>query len=197
MSSHQEMFVNRNPSQNRPSQPSFLDEAFARARARLDAERAPPDHDPTPSEDEFEADEPADDELLDGADLLRLVREPVEWILALAYRLACADPVDVAAVERLRAAFHARLAGRSAGIRKTDVLIVFGLLLGALDPTVVIRAVSDTIGDGLAAVLGSDTPVAIQFTGTVDPFAELVAVFRSQRPGGRRIRFPLRPHVVR
>jgi hypothetical protein len=202
MASQQESYVqNRNPSQNNPSPASFFDQAFARARARIDAERTLPDPDPASSEDEpGDDDERPVDELLDGAELLREIREPVEWILALAHELAGADPVDVAAVARLRAAFHARLAGQPARLRKTDLLVVLGLLIAAFDPSVVVRAVSDTISEGLAAVLGSDTPVAFQVTGPVDPLAaltELFAAFRPQRFGGQRWRCPVRVHFVR
>jgi hypothetical protein len=186
---------NRNPSQNHPSKPSFLDQAFARALARIDAERPPRGSAPDTSEDDDSADSAFLDPLLDGADLLAVMREPVEWVLALAYRLADAEPVDVAAVTRLSDAFHARLAGKRAGVHKTDLLIVFGLLVGALDPAVVVRAVSDTIGDGIAAVLGADAPVAIHVTGTVDPFGELVG---QRRPSaGRRWSCSVRSRLVR
>jgi hypothetical protein len=78
--------------------------------------------------------------------------------------------------------------------------VVLGLLIAAFDPSVVVRAVSDTISEGLAAVLGSDTPVAFQVTGSVDPLAalaELFAAFRPQRFGGQRWRSPVRVHFVR
>lgn len=96
----------------------------------------------------------ADDEpLLDGNELLRVVREPIEWLLTLAHRLASGEPDDIAAIDRLRAAFHAQLAGRPIGVRMSDALTAFGLLLGALDPSVVLQAVTRTITDGVATIL--------------------------------------------
>lgn len=178
---------NRNRSQNNPSQLSILDQAYARARASLGAEHPPIEPAPAPIGNPAGTDERTVDQLLDSAELLRVLREPVEWILALALQLTGGDPVDVAAVARLRAAFHARLQGRPTGIRPTDLLIVSGLLVGALDPSVVVRAVSDTLGDGLSAVLGSSTPTALEVAGTGDPLTallELLAALRPKRSGG-------------
>jgi hypothetical protein len=202
VASRQESYVqNRNPSQNDPSQASFLDRVFARARARIGVGRTPPEPEPDSTEEEAgDDDERTVEELLDGADLLREIREPIEWILALAHELAGADPVDVAAVARLRAAFHARLAGLPVRIRKSDLLVVAGLLIAAFDPSVVLRAVSETISEGLAAVLGSETPVAFQIRGPIDPLAaltELFAAFRPRRFGGQRWQCPVHVHFVR
>jgi hypothetical protein len=205
MASHQETYVqNSNPSHNDPLPRSplpkaFIDQAYERARARLiNLERAEPDpsaggHDHAgdrPVGDRPVGDRPVGDRLagdcsaeplLDGAALLRVVREPVEWLLTLAHRLSACDPVDTAAVDRVRAAFQARLAGRPSGVRTTDLLVVFGLLVGALDPGIVLRAVSETIGDGLAAVLESEATLAFHITGTADASAAL-------RPGRTRTR---------
>lgn len=127
------------------------------AQPGFDEGGADPDAEPT------EAAEPSD-LLFDTAALLRVVREPVEWALRLAHQLANGDPVDVAAVDRVRAAFHARLAGRRMAMRTTDLLIVLGLLVTALDPSVVLEAVSETLGDGLAAVLHAEAPILAHFT---------------------------------
>ena len=214
---------NRNPSQNYPSHSSivdqaYLDQAYERARARLLGEQLPTEPSLTPTESSSPRTEPSSpptgevtgdvagphertaEQLLEGADLLRVLREPVEWLLALAHRLAGGDPVDIAAIARLRAAFHARLAGRSIGIRKTDLLVVFGLLFGALDPSVVFRAVSGTIGDGLAAVLGSESPLALHITGTVDPLTalmDLLAAPPPRRTSGPCCACPVRSSPVR
>ena len=175
---------NSNPSHNDFSQP-FIDQAFARAMGRLAANHRSTGPGPSAGghthADSCTAADCSAEPLLDGPALLRVVREPVEWLLALAHRLSACDPVDTAAVDRVRAAFHARLAGRPSGVRTTDLLVVFGLLVGALDPSIVLRAVSETIGDGLAAVLGSEASLAFHITGTADASAAL-------RPGRTRTR---------
>jgi hypothetical protein len=206
MASPQESYVqNRNPSQSNPSQSptlgqAYLDQAYERARARLTGEYPPTEPIPAPICDAADTAKRTADQLLNGAELLRVIREPVEWILALAHQLANGDPIDVAAIVRLRAAFHARLAGRSTGIRKTDLLVVVGLLVSALDPSVVVRAVSDTIGDGLAAVFGSESPLALHITDIVDPLtslAELLETLPPQRARGPRCERRVRSHLVR
>jgi hypothetical protein len=60
--------------------------------------------------------------------------------------------------------------------------------------------VSGTIGDGLAAVLGSESPLALHITGTVDPLTslmELLAAPLPQRAGGPRCACPVRTHLGR
>jgi hypothetical protein len=192
----------RNPKKS-SSQLSPFDQAFARALRRAGAESpADPDLDLDPEPGAggddlpFFSDEPeestADPLLVDGAQLLRAVREPIEWMLGLARRLAGDDPVDIAAVARVHAAFCARLRGQPARLRSSDLFIVLGLLLGALDPSVVARAVAGTIGDGLAAVLGTESPVEVRITEASDQLA---------RQPPRRLRFlrwgrPLRTRFV-
>ena len=166
---------NSNPSHNDFPQP-FIDQAFARAMGRLAANHRPTDPGPSAGGHTHAGGCTAGDgtaePLLDGPALLRVVREPIEWLLALAQRLSACDPVDTAAVDRVRAAFQARLAGRPSGVRTTDLLVVFGLLVGALDPGIVLRAVSETIGEA---------SLAFHITGTADASAAL-------RPGRTRTR---------
>jgi hypothetical protein len=94
-----------------------------------------------------------DEPLLYGAELFRAAREPIEWLLTLAHRLATGDSEELAAVDRLRAAFHARLAGNAWGVRMTDVLIVFALLVSSLDATFVREGITRSITDGVATLL--------------------------------------------
>lgn len=192
----------RNPRKPSP-QLSPLDQAFARALKRVGLE-APvdpdlePEPDPEPdaaSEDAaFVSDDrdehSADPLLVNGSQLLRAVREPVEWLLGLARRLAGRDPVDIAAVTRVHAAFCARLRGQPAHLRSSDLFIVLGLLLTALDPSVVVRALADAVGDGLAAVLGSEAPVEVQVTETSGSLAR-------QQPQRSRFLGPLHTRFVR
>lgn len=156
----------RNPKQS-SSQLSHFDQAFSRAMMRVGIKPQTdpePDHEPGVSgEDALFPPEDADEEhaeplLVNGAQLLSAVREPVEWLLDLAARLAGDDPVDAAAVARVHKAFCARLRGQPAHLRPSDLFIVLGLLLSALDPRVAARAVVDTVGDGIAAVLGAESP---------------------------------------
>jgi hypothetical protein len=93
--------------------------------------------------------------LLTGEQLLLMLRAPIEWLLELADRLAAHVPEDQAAVRRVRSAFIARVAGRPIHLRTTDMLVVFGVLVGALDLDVVIDAVSRTLGDGIATMVAA------------------------------------------
>jgi hypothetical protein len=129
------------PPQTHPTFSATLEQAFARAVARL------ADIDPLPTGsasliDEAPAEIATVEQPASGAELFRILREPIEWLLSLAHRLAIDDPVDLAAVQRVRAAMLARLTGQTVALRARDALIVFGLLVSALDPLVVIRAVS-------------------------------------------------------
>lgn len=124
--------------------------------------------------------------MLGGAELLHVVREPVEWLLTLAHRLAAGDPDDVASVDRLRATFHARLAGRPIGVRRSDALTAFGLLVGALDPSVVLQAVTHAIADGVATMLTSEgVALAAHLTGLANVLPA-VAVHRARGSRPRR-----------
>lgn len=100
--------------------------------------------------------------LLSGAELGRMLRKPLAWLFALAQGLAVEDPLDFAAVQHVGAATYARLSGRLAGFRASDVLSVFALLFGAFDPTLAFNALSVTLGNDIAAaVLGSELPVSV------------------------------------
>jgi hypothetical protein len=145
--------------------PSAFENAYKRAHGQACLTGEPragaESHDDTPDDGDGDGDGDGDDgeaeRLLGGAELLHVVREPVEWLLALAHRLASSDPEDVAAVDRLRAAFHARLAGRSIGVRVTDALTAFGLLVSALDPSMVLQSVTRTIADGVSTLLAFES----------------------------------------
>ncbi len=181
----------RNPKQS-SSQLSHFDRAFSRAMKRVGIKPQPdPDPDLEPGAGGEEAlflPEDPDEEhteplLVTGAQLLGAVREPVEWLLDLARRLAGDDPVDAAAVARVHEAFCARLRGQPAHLRPSDLFIVIGLLLSALDPRVAARAVADTVGEGVAAVLGTESPVEGDVTETAGPPA------RQQRGLSRFLRW--------
>lgn len=94
-----------------------------------------------------------DAELLHGSELLRAVREPIEWLLTLAHRLADGESEEIAAVDRLRAAFHAALAGRAIGVRMQDALVAFALLLSSLDPEIVHGDIARCAANGVVTLL--------------------------------------------
>lgn len=123
---------------------------------------------------------------LGGAELLHVVREPVEWLLTLAHRLASGDPDDVAAIDRLRAAFHARLAGRPIGVRVTDALTGFGLLVGALDPSVVLQSVTKTIADGVATMLACESAALAAQLASIADALPAMPLHRPRAPRSRR-----------
>ena len=150
---------------------SLLDQVYERAKQRLvaAAQQAEPEQAAMPADHDSDPDPRTVEQLLSGPELCRVLREPLAWLLSLAHGLAIHDPIDLAAVQRVRAATLTRLSGRPAGLRATDLLTVFALLVGALDPSVVFSAVSDALSDGLAAVLGSDLPVSVYVTSSPDP----------------------------
>jgi hypothetical protein len=163
---------------------NVLDAAFARARADL---RAAVDHavDASPLGDDPAAGDDHGERLLGANELLHVVREPVEWLLSLAHRLASRDIDDVAAIDRLRLAFHGRLAGRPIGVRMNDALTAFGLLVGALDPRVVLASVTKSIADGVATILTYEgATFAAQLCELAETFPGLVV----ERPGVERQR---------
>ena len=154
---------NSSPNPFHTPNPAFsaaLDQAFARAMARLADITPPPAGPRSPGDTAPPEAPPASPPLITGAELFGVMREPIEGLLALAHHLAIDDPVDLAAVQRINAALHTRWSGQPAGLRARDVLIILGLLVRVLDPATVIRTVSNTLGRGIAAVLGSDLPVS-------------------------------------
>jgi hypothetical protein len=145
--------------------PSARESLFAELLKR--AQRAAPNNDtPSTTTGDDDTEEPPEsvaffdelddaEPLLTGEQLLLMLRAPVEWLLELADRLAAHVPEDQAAVRRVRSAFIARVAGRPIHLRTTDMLVVFGVLVGALDLDVVIDAVSRTLGDGIATMVAT------------------------------------------
>jgi hypothetical protein len=142
------------------SPPSAFEDAFQRAHAHTcsaAARGSASSVGDTTGPDVVDGDDQVGAErVLGGAELLHVLRDPVEWLLTLAHRLAAGDPDDIVAVDRLRATFRARLAGRPVGVRKSDALTAFGLLVGAFDPNVVLHAVTKTIADGVATMLACE-----------------------------------------
>ena len=177
---------------------SELEEAFERARARLhDSEAAAAAEDRARARDAAAAaeeaastaddsdTEPLGERLLMGHELLLAIRDPIEWLLALARKLAAGDPDDVAAIDRLTAAFHNRLACGSHGVTVADALTAFGVLIGALDPSVVLAAATKTIADGVVTLLTYEgAALAAQFAKLTE--AMPTAVRRASVPGGPR-----------
>lgn len=100
--------------------------------------------------------------LLDRAELLGVMREPIAWVFTLAVRRAQGDPVDLAAIERVRDAILHRVDAIIAGavasepprIRAADLLTVAGLLVGTLDPAIVRHALQ-ALGGGVVEALGA------------------------------------------
>jgi hypothetical protein len=168
-----------------------LDEAFHRAQGRTAPVSSVPFSPASRAVDDSSAlggagpfDEPEIPEpLLSGDQLLYLLRVPIDWLLTLAQRLAAADPDDIAAVERLRAAFFTRVAGRSVGWRVTDVLQVAGILVGALDLDVVLDAAAKTLGEGMATMMATQQAgLAAQLAALADTLPMAVRHTRARRP---------------
>jgi hypothetical protein len=108
----------------------------------------------------------------DVGEMLDVLRGPIEWVFTLAERRAEGDPVDLAAIHRVRDAVRFRLDSIITGngapedqprIRATDLWTVASLLIGKLDPAMVKRAalgVGGSITDALAKVLQLDRSLA-------------------------------------
>ena len=109
---------------------------------------------------------------LDIAELLGVLREPIAWVFTLAERRAQGDPVDLAAIQRVRDAALHRVDAIIAGsahtepprIRAADLLTVASLLIGTLDPAIVQRA-TQTLGGGLVDALSALLPLAPAIAG--------------------------------
>ena len=104
---------------------------------------------------------------LDITELLGVMREPIAWVFTLAERRAQGDPVDLAAIGRVRDAALHRVDTIIAGsapidpprIRAADVLTVATLLVGTLEPSFVRRA-AQMLGDGIIEALAAVLPLA-------------------------------------
>jgi hypothetical protein len=170
---------------------SPLEDAFERAHAHA---RAKAPHDTgsmlgacsvshaRESEDDSTQSAP-DEELLHGTELLCALREPIEWLLTLAHRLAADESEEIAAVDQLRAAFHAALAGRAIGVRMQDALVAFALLLSALDPDIVHGDIARCAADGVVTLLRLEA---------VSPAAQRPRVANSTRASVPQTRAPRR-----
>ena len=176
----------QNPSRNPVSSPSLLqtllEHTFLGARP-ASAGAAPtrgdiPGADPAPGVDPSIGDADTDVETdatdtadaggrLELAELLGVLRDPIEWVFTLAERRAHADPVDIAAIHRVRDAVLHRVNAVIVGtpcaepprIRSADLWTVAGLLIDTLDPSLVervLRGVGSSIADVLVAGLPFD-----------------------------------------
>jgi hypothetical protein len=104
------------------------------------------------------ADRGARSGLVDRAELLAVMREPIAWVFTLAERGTQSDPIDLAAIERVRDAILHRVDAIIAGavasepprIRAADLLTVASLLVGTLDLAIVRHAVQ-ALGDAAGA----------------------------------------------
>jgi hypothetical protein len=191
IASRQENFVHKSSSFPESPSASQIDQAYERARQRMiaSAERAGPEPASAPAEHDAEPEPRTVEPPLSGPELCRVLREPLAWLLSLAYGLAVHDPLDLAAVHRVRAATLARLAGQPAGFRASDVLTVFALLFGALDPAVVFDAVTGALGNSVGALLRAELPAWLYITSIPDPRAprrtQVVCTLRSAPQVGR------------
>src|SRR5262245_19769154 len=184
--SRQETSVqNPNPSHNSFSYPSLLQQLLERTLfgARPASAGAAPMPGDISGADAAGDDDPADDDAsiglhdapepgnagdrLELAELLGVMREPIEWVFTLAERRAQSDPVDIAAIHRVRDAVLHRVnaiiigvpSAESLRIRTADLWTVAGLLIDTLDPSLVervIRGVGSSIADVLVAGLPFD-----------------------------------------
>jgi hypothetical protein len=193
MASHQETSVqNPTPSRNPVSSPSLLqtllEHTFLGVRP-ASAGAGPtrgniPGADPAPGVDPSIGDADTDVETdapdtadaggrLELAELLGVLRDPIEWVFTLAERRAHADPVDIAAIHRVRDAVLHRVNAVIVGtpcaepprIRSADLWTVAGLLIDTLDPSLVervLRGVGSSIADVLVAGLPFDPSLVAQ-----------------------------------
>jgi hypothetical protein len=116
-------------------------------------------------------------------ELLPVFRDPIEWALARAERHAQGDPLNLAALDRARAAYQSRMAWIGSDgalcaarptLRPTDVLTVAGLVIGSIDPSFAQRtsigmrdslldALAEMIPIGVACAPGAAAPPAEPF----------------------------------
>lgn len=110
--------------------------------------------------------------LVDRAELLAVMREPIAWVFTLAERGTQGDQIDLAAIERVRGAILHRVDAIIAGavasepprIRAADLLTVASLLVGTLDLAIVRHAVQ-ALGGGVVEALGALWPLIPSMAG--------------------------------
>jgi hypothetical protein len=189
MASRQETSVqNSTPSRNPVSAPSLLqtllEHTFLGARPAspsvapigtdLPGADAAPGADPSVGDPETDVETDATDTAdadaigrLELAELLGVLRDPIDWVFTLAERRAQGDPVDIAAIHRVRDAVLHRVnavivgtpRAESPRIRTADLWTVASLLIDTLDPRLVervLRGVGTSIADVLIAGLPFD-----------------------------------------
>ncbi len=102
-------------------------------------------------------------------ELLPVFREPIEWALARAEQHAQGDPLDLAALDRVRAAYRSRLAWIGSGgalgearpkLRPTDMITVAGLVVGSIDPSFAQRVAAGA-REGLLDALADLVPLGL------------------------------------
>jgi hypothetical protein len=182
MASRQETSVqNSTPSHNPVSSPSLLQTllehtflgAWPASPGAAPTGGDLPGADPAPSADaavgdvDPDATDTADADAvgrLELAELLGVLRDPIEWVFTLAERRAQGDPIDIAAAHRVRDAVLHRVNAviigaphaESPRMRSADLWTVAELLIDALDPSLVarvLRGVGTSLTDALAAGL--------------------------------------------
>ena len=120
---------------------------------------------------------------LEIAELLDVLREPIEWVFTLAERNAHDDPVDIAAIHRVRDAVRNRVNAIMVGapsvgtlrIRPADLLTVTSLLVAAVDPNLVqraVRGVGNSIADALIVMLQFGPTLVADLAGEAGTAAE-------------------------
>jgi hypothetical protein len=118
---------------------------------------------------------------LELAELLGVLRDPIDWVFTLAERRAQGDPVDIAATHRVRDAVLHRVNAIIVGapwaepprIRPADLWTVTGLLIDTLDPSLVervMRGVGTRVADVLAAGLQFEPSLVAHLGRAAAPF---------------------------
>jgi hypothetical protein len=117
---------------------------------------------------------------LELAELLGVLRDPIEWVFTLAERRAQGDPIDIAAIHRIRDAVLHRVNAVILGVpraesprmRSADLWTVGELLIDALDPSLVarvLRGVGTSLADVLIAGLPFDPSLVAHLGGAAAP----------------------------
>ena len=130
---------------------------------------------------------------LELAELIGVLREPIEWVFTLAERRARGDAVDIAAIHRVRDAIRNRVNAIAVGapsvgtprIRPADLLTVASLLVAAVDPTLVQRAargVGNSTADALVVMLQFDPSLVADLAGAMGTVADEPHAPRSVLP---------------